>query len=42
AVLPLRNVMRDDEVKPSLAKDKILANAPGKAEGYFKVKAVLE
>jgi len=41
-VLPLRNVMRDDKVGPSLDKEKALANAPARAEGYFKVKAVLE
>ena len=42
SVLPLRNVMRDDEVRPSFSRDEILANAPARAEGYFKVKAVLE
>ena len=41
-VLPLRSVMRDDKVEPSLDRDKALANAPARAEGYFKVKAVLE
>ncbi len=41
-VLPLRNVMRDDICLPSFERDKILANAPQKAEGYVKVKIVLE
>ena len=41
-VLPLRSVMRDDEVEPSLPVDRALANAPDQEDGYFKVHAVLE
>jgi aspartyl-tRNA(Asn)/glutamyl-tRNA(Gln) amidotransferase subunit C len=41
-VLPLRNVMREDTPAPSFDRDKILANAPQKVEGYVKVKVVLE
>ncbi len=41
-VLPLRNVMRDDSVRPSLPRDKIVANAPDTIEGQFRVDAVLE
>jgi len=41
-VLPLRNVMRPDEVEPSLPPEDILANAPQTEEGYFKVKVILE
>ena len=41
-VLPLRNVMRADEVKPSLSAEDALANAPAAAKGYFQVKAILE
>jgi aspartyl-tRNA(Asn)/glutamyl-tRNA(Gln) amidotransferase subunit C len=41
-VLPLRNVMRDDVVAPSLPTEDVLANAPAAGEGYFKVKAILE
>ncbi len=40
-VLPMRNVMREDEVRPSLPRDVVLANAPDKHEGYFRVRAVL-
>lgn len=40
--LALSNVTRKDEVKPSLGPDEILANAPEKEEGCFKIKAVLE
>lgn len=41
-VLPLANVMREDVVKPSLAIDKVLRNAPEEEDGQFKVPAVLE
>ena len=41
-VLPLRNIMRDDAVAPSLPTEDVLANAPAAADGYFKVKAILE
>lgn len=41
-VLPLRNVMRPDEVRPSFSSQEILANAPDEEEGCFKIKAVLE
>ncbi len=41
-VLPMRNVMRDDEVRPSLPRDVVLANAPDTYEGYFRVQAVLD
>ncbi|MGQ9628623.1 MAG: Asp-tRNA(Asn)/Glu-tRNA(Gln) amidotransferase subunit GatC [Anaerolineae bacterium] len=41
-VLPLRNVMREDEVEPSFPREKILSNAPDREDGYFRVKAILE
>jgi aspartyl-tRNA(Asn)/glutamyl-tRNA(Gln) amidotransferase subunit C len=41
-VLPLRNVMAADEVKPSFSRDDILANAPQAENGCFKVQAILE
>jgi aspartyl-tRNA(Asn)/glutamyl-tRNA(Gln) amidotransferase subunit C len=41
-VLPLENVLRDDEVGPSLPRDDALANAPAAEDGYFRVPAVLE
>ena len=40
-VLPLRNVMREDAVEPSMPREDVLANAPDAHEGYFRVKAVL-
>ncbi len=40
--LPLQNVMRDDEPRPSFPTDDILANAPRSERGFFRVRAVLE
>jgi aspartyl-tRNA(Asn)/glutamyl-tRNA(Gln) amidotransferase subunit C len=41
-VLPLENVMRADNIEPSLPIEDVLANAPDAQDGYFRVKAVLE
>ena len=41
-VLPLRTVLRDDAVVPSMPREQILANAPEAAHGSFVVEAVLE
>jgi len=41
-VLPLRNVMAADEVRPSFAREDVLANAPEAEDGCFKVRAILE
>ncbi len=41
-VLPLKNVMRPDEVKPSLPRELALSNAPEAEDGYFKVPKVME
>ncbi len=40
-VLPIQNVFRDDEVLPSLPKDVVLANAPQKKDGLFKVPKII-
>ena len=40
--LPLESVMRDDESKPSLPREDVLANAPLAEDGLFRVRAVLE
>ncbi len=44
SVVPLRNVMRDDQVEPSLPREDVLANAPDKdARGeFFRVRAILK
>ncbi|MBN1640591.1 MAG: Asp-tRNA(Asn)/Glu-tRNA(Gln) amidotransferase subunit GatC [Anaerolineae bacterium] len=41
-VLPLRNVMRPDEPRPSFPRDVMLANAPAVEDGHIVVKAVLD
>jgi aspartyl-tRNA(Asn)/glutamyl-tRNA(Gln) amidotransferase subunit C len=41
-VLPLNNVWREDITRPSTPRDEILANAPDQAEGFYKVKKVIE
>jgi len=40
--LPMQNVFRADEVKPSLAREAALSNAPLADDGYFKVPKILE
>ena len=40
-VLPLENVMRDDETCPSLPVEEVLANAPAMEGGCFRVPLVL-
>jgi aspartyl-tRNA(Asn)/glutamyl-tRNA(Gln) amidotransferase subunit C len=41
-VLDVYNVMRDDEVRPSVEREKALLNAPEEEDGQFKVPAVME
>ncbi|MFW6256781.1 MAG: Asp-tRNA(Asn)/Glu-tRNA(Gln) amidotransferase subunit GatC [Bacillota bacterium] len=35
--IPVRNVMRKDQVEESLERDQVLKNAPDKREGQFRV-----
>lgn len=39
--IPLANVFRADEVRPSLPQDKALAGAPDAEDGRFKVPQIL-
>ena len=41
-VLPLKNIMREDEPRKPLDREKILANARFKEDGYFKGPRVVE
>jgi aspartyl-tRNA(Asn)/glutamyl-tRNA(Gln) amidotransferase subunit C len=41
-VIPLKNVTRPDELRPSLAREKILKLAPRSGEGFVKVPKVIE
>ena len=38
---PLRNVFRDDELRPSIDREEVLAEAPSVEEGRFKVPPIL-
>lgn len=40
--LSLESIMRADEVRPSLSRDDVLANAPRTEAGAFRVRAILE
>ena len=40
--LAMHNVMRDDEPRPSIDKEEVLANAPQRENDHFRVRAVLE
>lgn len=40
--VPLKNVMRQDEVRPSLAQEDALRNAPASEDGRFKVPRIIE
>jgi aspartyl-tRNA(Asn)/glutamyl-tRNA(Gln) amidotransferase subunit C len=39
--LPVSNVFRDDEARPSLARSEVLAEAPDAEGGYFRVPRIL-
>ena len=38
----LQNVLKEDETKPSLPQNEVLANAPQRDGDFFRVRAVLE
>ncbi|MFN2488848.1 MAG: Asp-tRNA(Asn)/Glu-tRNA(Gln) amidotransferase subunit GatC [Actinomycetota bacterium] len=40
--LPLANVTRPDEVRPSLSQEEAIANAPDPDEGRFRVPRLIE
>jgi len=40
--LPLENVARDDEARPSSSREDMMANAPLRAGDFFRVRKVLE
>ncbi len=41
-VIPLSNVARADEVRPSLPREAVLANAPRQEDHHFRVAPVFE
>jgi len=40
--IPVYNVFRDDEVKPSFPREEVLAIAPEEEDGHFKVPRIIE
>lgn len=41
-VTDLLNVMRADELRPSLPREAVLANAPDQQDGMFRVRAIFD
>jgi aspartyl-tRNA(Asn)/glutamyl-tRNA(Gln) amidotransferase subunit C len=41
-VIPMFNVLRDDEVQPSLERELALQNAPQESHFFFKVPRIIE
>ena len=41
-VIPMVSVMRDDVVRPSLDREEALANAPDRADAFFRVPRIIE
>ncbi|MCX5779253.1 MAG: Asp-tRNA(Asn)/Glu-tRNA(Gln) amidotransferase subunit GatC [Firmicutes bacterium] len=40
-ILPMNNIFRADEIKPSIPRDEMLANAPLTEEGQYKVPKII-
>jgi len=40
--VPMTNVMREDEPRPSLPQDEMLANAPDRSGEFFRVPKIIE
>ena len=41
-ILPMQNVLRKDEVLPSMPREQLLENAPSAQDGYLMVPQVIE
>jgi aspartyl-tRNA(Asn)/glutamyl-tRNA(Gln) amidotransferase subunit C len=41
-VIPMVSVMREDEVRPSLTREEVLANAPDPEGPFFRVPRIIE
>lgn len=39
--VPIHNVLREDQVEPSMDREKVLANAPVAEDGFFKVPRIV-
>ena len=42
SAVPLKNVLREDEVQPSLVLEDVLYNAPDSAQEQFRIQAVFD
>jgi aspartyl-tRNA(Asn)/glutamyl-tRNA(Gln) amidotransferase subunit C len=40
--IPIHNVFREDEVKPSFPQEEVLGIAPDDEDGHFKVPRIIE
>jgi aspartyl-tRNA(Asn)/glutamyl-tRNA(Gln) amidotransferase subunit C len=40
--IPVSNVFREDEVRPSVPQEEVLAIAPEEEDGHFKVPRIIE
>ena len=40
--IPMQNVMREDEVRPSLDHEQVMKNAPAVYQGQFEVPPIIE
>ena len=40
--IPIYNVFREDEVKPSIPQEEVLAISPDEEDGHFKVPRIIE
>ena len=40
--VPMENAFREDLTQPSMGTDKALANAPQKADGFYRVPKIIE
>ena len=41
-VVPIHNVFREDEVRPSLLSESALSNAPDQSEGFYRVPKIID
>ena len=41
-VLPIKNVVREDELRQSLPKDKAIQNAPHRKDDFYRVPKIIE
>jgi len=41
-VLPLKNILRDDQTSPGLTVEEALLNAPDRENNYFKMPKIME